>query len=331
MLHDIRAFFYQRDVLEVETPALSQAGNTDPFIESFQVQTHEGMRYLHTSPEYPMKRLLAAGSGDIYQICKVWRAGESGYRHNPEFTLLEWYRLGFTYHQLMQEVEALLLHVLYSVQQASYFATYRQIFLEVLGLDPHIAKGSELQNCMAQHQLDVECGENELDRSAMLDLLMTHCIEPTFSEGRLTFVYDYPVEQKALAALGLGDSSDAGFDTSSDNYSDDSFDNSRSRDKVPVAQRFEVYLGLKEGAVELGNGYQEQTDADMNADVLVADSNKRQATGMVDIPVDEYFIAAMRKGFPMCSGVAIGLDRLLMCKLDKKNLQEIISFPWTVA
>ncbi len=301
MLHDIRAFFYQRDVLEVETPALSQAGNTDPFIESFQVKSLDGTRYLHTSPEYPMKRLLVAGSGDIYQICKVWRAGESGYRHNPEFTMLEWYRLGFTYHQLIKEVEALLFTVFPSIQKKSHFVSYRQLFLEILGVDPHIAKDLELQDCMDQHQLDVECGLTGLDHSAMLDVLMTHCIEPTFAEDSLTVVYDYPAEQKSLASL--------------------------SSDEVSVAQRFEVYLG----AVELGNGYQEQTDADINTDVLESDWKKRKAKGMESIPVDEHFLAAIREGLPMCSGVAIGLDRLLMCKLNKKNLQEVISFPWTMA
>jgi lysyl-tRNA synthetase class 2 len=212
--------------------------------------------------------------------------------------MLEWYRLGFTYHQLMKEVEALLQSILTSAHENSCFVSYRELFLEVLGFDPHIANNSELQNSMAQQQLDVM---GELDHTAMLDVLMTHCIEPTFAEDRLTFVYDYPAEQKALATL--------------------------SDDEVPVAQRFEVYWG----AVELGNGYQEQTDADMNASILQSDLNKREAKGMTNIPIDEQFIAALRQGLPMCSGVAIGLDRLLMCQLNKKNLQEVISFPWTVA
>ncbi len=302
MLHDIRAFFYERGVLEVETPALSQAGNTDPSIESFQVDALGKQRYLHTSPEYPMKRMLVAGSGDIYQICKVWRAGELGYRHNPEFTMLEWYRLGFTYHQLMQEVETLLLSVLPLIQSTSRFVSYQQLFLEVLGIDPHIASYSELQLCMDSAQIDVV---GELDSDAILDLLMTHCIEPSFAENSLTFVYDYPATQKALAEL--------------------------SDDELPVAQRFEVYLGTKEGAVELGNGYQELTDAQENVEVLHSDLEKRKARGMADIPVDNHFLSAMQQGLPKCAGVAIGLDRLLMCQLNKKNLQEIISFAWTVA
>jgi len=298
MLHDIRAFFYQRDVLEVETPALSQAGNTDPSIESFQVDALGDQRYLHTSPEYPMKRMLVASSGDIYQICKVWRAGELGGRHNPEFTMLEWYRLDFTYHQLMQEVETLLLSLLPTVQTASRFISYQQLFLEVLNINPHIASYSALQCCIDSQHIDVV---GELDRDAILDLLMTHCIEPTFTKDSLTFVYDYPAQQKALAAL--------------------------SDDELSVAQRFEVYLG----SVELGNGYQEQTKAAANAEVLHSDLEKRIEKGMVEVPVDERFLTAIKQGLPMCAGVAMGLDRLLMCQLKKKNLQEVISFPWTVA
>lgn len=316
MSHDIRAFFYDRDVLEVETPALSQAGNTDPSIESFSVQTLDGLRYLHTSPEYPMKRLLAQGSGDIYQICKVWRAGESGSQHNPEFTMLEWYRVGFTYHQLMQEVDELLQTVLStppsafpstssrsiptSLQQ-SQFVTYKQLYLEVLGINPHIASKSELQQCIDEQELDVI---GELDQSSMLDILMTHCIEPELTKDGLTFVYDYPAEQKALAQLSL-----------------------ESGDEIVVAQRFEVYLG----STELGNGYQEQTNARKNAEVLHSDFEKRKAKGMTEVPIDRHFLTAMEQGLPLCSGVAIGLDRVLMCLLRKKKLQEVISFPWTVA
>lgn len=299
VLKDIRAFFYAHDVMEVETPALSQAGNTDPAIESFQVAVANGaVRYLHTSPEYPMKRLLAAGVGDIYQICKVWRAGESGQYHNPEFTLLEWYRLDFSYQQLMQEVEALLLSVLKNVKKPSRFVSYQQLFLEVLDIDPHSASTDALRVCLLEKQLDIV---GELDRSALLDVLMTHCIEPVFSPECLTFVYDYPAEQKALASL-----SDA---------------------PVPVAQRFEVYLGQ----IELGNGYQEQTDAQRNADVLYADQSVRKRRGLPEVPVDARFLEAMQDGLPRCAGVAIGVDRLLLCLAGKKKLQEVISFPWTMA
>lgn len=298
MLQDIRAFFYKRDVLEVETPALSQAGNTDPSIESFAVDAGGDERYLHTSPEYPMKRLLAAGSGDIFQICKVWRAQEYGSRHNPEFTMLEWYRLGFSYHQLMQEVDALVTDLLSLAPQSSHFMAYRDIFLEVLGIDPHISSEPELQQCIQDQGINIE---GELDRSSMLDLLMTHCIEPGFASDRLTFVYDYPAFQKALACL--------------------------SNDSLPVALRFEVYYG----SIELGNGYQEQTEASLNADVLKSDLDTRLKRGQKAIPVDEHFLEALSEGLPLSAGVAIGVDRLLMCQLGEKNIQDVISFSWRVA
>jgi len=140
----VRVFFAERKVLEVETPALSQAGNTDPFIDSFSVNTPQGLRYLHTSPEYPMKRLLVAGAGDIYQLCKVWRRDESGTRHNPEFSLLEWYRLGFTWQQLMQEVAELLHTLIPHLLKPPRFCSYRELFLETLQLDPHLATEAEL-------------------------------------------------------------------------------------------------------------------------------------------------------------------------------------------
>ncbi len=315
MSHDIRAFFSGRDVLEVETPALSQAGNTDPSIESFSVQTHDGLRYLHTSPEYPMKRLLAHGSGDIYQICKVWRAGESGSQHNPEFTMLEWYRVGFSYHQLMQEVDELLQTILStstttSLQQTQY-VSYQQLFLEVLGINPHIASKSELEQCIDEQRLDVM---GELDHSSMLDILMTHCIEPELVTDGLTFVYDYPAEQKALAQL-------------SDEPNDGLGSDNRNNSTIAVAQRFEVYLGSS----ELGNGYQEQTNAKKNAEVLHSDLETRKTRGITEVPIDRNFLTAMEQGLPLCSGVAIGLDRVLMCLLGKKKLQEVISFPWTMA
>jgi lysyl-tRNA synthetase class 2 len=223
--------------------------------------------------------------------------------------MLEWYRLGFNYHQLMQEVGELLTIILStgsnnSTRITSQFVSYQRLFLEVLGINPHIANTSELQVCMDNNKIEVM---GELDHSAMLDILMTQCIEPSFAKQSLIFVYDYPAQQKALAQLSKG--------------SED------SKDEITVAQRFEVYFG----SIELGNGYQELTDAQKNADVLQSDQRTRVAKGMADIPIDERFLAAMQQGLPYCSGVAIGLDRLLMCQLGKKKIQEVISFPWTVA
>ena len=200
MLQSIRAYFLSQNVLEVETPALSQSGNTDAFIDS--IKTDEA-RYLHTSPEYPMKRLLAAGSGDIYQICKVWRASESGKKHNPEFSLLEWYRVGLSYHQLMQEVNDLLHYLLKPVLTNTAITTqyfsYAQLFLEKFSINPHITSKAELVTCVEAKIPSLD--SKNLDQQALLDALLTHCIEPELDPNCLTFIYDYPASQSALSQL----------------------------------------------------------------------------------------------------------------------------------
>ncbi|SKA90273.1 lysyl-tRNA synthetase, class 2 [Thiothrix eikelboomii] len=295
LYQQLRAFFHARGVLEVETPALSQAGNTDPQISSFSVNTPQGLRYLHTSPEYPMKRLLAAGSGDIYQLCKVWRQDEAGRKHNPEFTMLEYYRVGFTYQQLMQEVTELLHLVLPQLTTEPRILSYRQAFLEILGLDPHQASIEQLKACAQQQQLDVQ---GELSQQAWLDLLFTHCIEASFPNDRLTFICHYPAKQAALARVRL-------------------------EEGQWVAERFEVYLG----PLELGNGYQEQTDAAQLERVLVADAKQQTQA----LPLDLRFIAAVQAGLPFSAGIALGVDRILLCRLQAKQLPSLLSFAWELA
>ena len=295
LYQQVRVFFAERQVLEVETPALSQAGNTDPFIDSFTVNTVAGLRYLHTSPEYPMKRLLVAGSGDIYQICKVWRRDEAGSRHNPEFTMLEWYRVGFSYRQLMQETADLLHLLIPQLTQAPRFITYRQAFLETLQLDPHAAEVSELQGCAQVQGIQFT---GELDKQGWCDLLLSHCVEANFPKNQLTFLYHYPASQSALARI-------------------------IEENGIEVAQRFEVYLG----ALELGNGYQEQTDAARNRAILMQDAQTRGD----GIAVDEYFLQALEQGMPEAAGIAIGLDRVLMCRMQLDNIKQVIAFPWEVA
>lgn len=295
LYQQMRVFFAERQVLEVETPALSQAGNTDPFIDSFSVNTPQGLRWLHTSPEYPMKRLLAAGSGDIYQLCKVWRRDESGSRHNPEFTMLEWYRVGFTYQQLMQEVAELLHTLIPHLQKLPRFCTYRELFLETLDLDPHVAGETALAACARAQGINID---SDMDAQGWRDLLLTHCVEPQFPADQLTFVYHYPTSQSALAKV----------EQSNGQW---------------VAQRFEVYLD----GLELGNGYQEQTDAAQNRRILEQDAAMRGN----DIPVDERFLAALETGLPECAGVAVGIDRVLMCRMQIGNLKEVIPFTWEVA
>jgi len=295
LYQQLRAFFHARGVMEVETPALSQAGNTDPNIGSFSVNAPYGLRYLHTSPEYPMKRLLAAGSGDIYQICKVWRQDESGRKHNPEFSMLEYYRVGFSYPQLMLEVAELLKLAIPHLTTTPQTLTYRQAFLEILGLDPHQASIEQLRACAQQQQIDFQ---GELSLQAWLDLLFTHCIEASFPSDRLTFICHYPATQAALARVHLEDG----------NW---------------VAERFEVYLG----PLELGNGYQEQTDARQLERVLVADAEQQ----VQDIPLDLRFMAAIQAGMPFSAGIALGLDRILLCRMQAKQLPSVLSFAWEIA
>ncbi len=295
----VRAFFMQRGVLEVETPALSQGGNTDPAIDSFSVETSAGLRWLHTSPEYPMKRLLAAGSGDIYQICKVWRQDETGTRHNPEFTLLEYYRVGFSYQRLMQEVDELLHTLLPGLSEPSLFISYRHCFLERLGIDPHLVPVQQLINCARTQGID---SASQLSRQEWLDLLFTHVIEAGFATDRLTFVYHYPAAQSALACVS-------------------------EHEGMAVAERFEVYCG----AMELGNGYQELTDGEANAAKLRQDAEQRRETGLATVAIDQRFISAMSRGMPSAAGVAIGLDRVLLCRTAEKNLKRVISFAWELA
>ena len=299
MLRTIREFFYQHNVLEVETPAVSQAANTDPFIDSLKVLTNQQHRYLHTSPEYAMKRLLAAGSGDIYQICKVWRDEPSSTHHNAEFSMLEYYRVGFSLEQLMDEVDALFKQLLPDLKSNSKYQTYESLFLDNLGFNPHTIASAALQKCIAEQ---VPSFQGELDRQASLDLLLTHRIEPTLATDRITFVYDYPASQSALAKTEYlsGDP------------------------KVRIAKRFEVYVG----SLELGNGYQELTDAKANQAVLNEELKTREKMGIAKVPEDQRFLSAINSGIPESAGVAIGLDRLLMLATGADTLAEVLNFSW---
>ena len=327
MLSNTRAFFQYKNILEVETPALSQAANTDPFIQSFQ----SDKRYLHTSPEYPMKRLLADGSGDIYQICKVWRKEEAGNNHNPEFTLLEWYRVGFDYHQLMQEVSNLL-HALFNnkssptclftLKQDNQFHTYEELFLEKLNINPHNASHSDLIHCVKENISGLSC--DGLDQQAMLDALLTHCIEPTFPQDQLIFIYDYPASQSALAQIREPKAQNK---TAKICENGGGGNKGRYNNKYPVAERFEVYLGQ----MELGNGYQEETNYERNKQILQSENNARKVSQQETVIHDKLFLSACKFGIPESAGVAIGLDRVLMCITGEKSIQKVINFPWDKA
>lgn len=305
LLARIRAFFADRGVLEVDTPVLSVAGNPDPHLASFTTSyhgpgLHQGqILYLHTSPEFPMKRLLAAGSGCIYQIARVFRDGEAGGRHNPEFTLLEWYRVGFDHHRLMTEVTELvtgLLQGLVDLRNVERLS-YAQAFQRYLDLDPHRATVADLAACVRGQGLAAPPGMPEDDPDPWLDLLLTHCIEPHLGQGGLTFLYDYPASQASLARL--------------------------REDDCPLGERFELYL---EG-IELANGFHELSDGDEQRRRFLHDNQRRSEHGLPLLPVDERLLVALSAGLPACAGVALGVDRLLMIAAGRSSLQEVLAFP----
>jgi lysyl-tRNA synthetase class 2 len=292
LLARLRAFFADRQVLEVETPLLVQSTVTDPHIDSWSV---EGTAYLHTSPEYAMKRLLAAGFGPIYQIAKVFRKGERGSRHNPEFSLLEWYRPGFDHWAMMDEVADLLAHVL--GQQQVVHISYRDAFMEVLGIDPHRIELAELI-ATTRKLIDVQLDSRQ--RDDWLNLLLSHLIEPQLGRSAPTFLYNYPASQAALAQI------------------------SRDENGNAVAERFELYIH----GLEIANGYRELLDVAEQKRRFEADLHYRQQAGMPCPQVDQHLLAALEFGLPECAGVALGLDRLLMLQLAASRIDDVISFPF---
>ncbi len=296
----IRAFFDAAGVLEVETPILSHATTTDPALASLMTRVSLGNEsralYLHTSPELAMKRLLAAGSGPIYQIARVFRDGERGRYHHPEFTMLEWYRPGWHYRQLMDEVANLVRTALGRSDLAVERIAYRDLFHERLGLDPWDASARDLAQVAAEQGI----GGAEaltLNRDGWLDLLLSHCLEPGLGRNQLTFVYDYPPSQAALAR--------------------------RREGPTTVAERFELYLD----GLELANGFQELTDAAEQRGRFERDLRARAAAGQPVPPIDQAFLAALAAGLPEASGVALGLERLLMRGLGLSHIDQVLSFP----
>ena len=303
MLATIRRFFDQRGVLEVETPALSAATVTDLHLHSLKVAVEGpgGPRtlYLQTSPEFAMKRLLAAGSGPIFQLARSFRDGEAGRWHNPEFTMLEWYRPGFDHHRLMDEMDALLAATLGA--QAADRQTYGALFERHWGLDPHRAGVAELRDA-ASAALSVAGFDDETERDPWLHLMWSHRVEPSLGcseDGppRPTFVFDFPASQAALAKVRPGD--------------------------PPMAERFEVYVD----GVELANGFHELLDAKEQRRRFEADLEQRRLAALPPPPIDERLLAALEHGLEPCAGVALGVDRLVALKLGVDGLAEILAFP----
>ncbi len=298
LLADIRLFFAERNVLEVETAQLSSAGNSDPNISSIATDSVVP-RFLRTSAEYPMKRLLAAGLPDIYELGRVFRAGEKGSRHNPEFTMLEWYRHGFTYHKLAEEVLKLVKvcgHGKFD-QWPVIHTTYRDLFREHLGLDPHHCDEEECRALALERDIHV----SQLDLDGWLDLLLTHLIQPNMNAEGITVIADFLPQQAALACI-----------------------RQETESGITVAERFEVYLGQ----TELANGYQELTDPQEQQQRFEKDRRLRRLRGEEIAPLDQRLLAALNAGLPECSGVAVGVDRLLMAILGADHIDMVLPFPF---
>jgi len=293
LLSDIRHFFADRKVMEVETPVLSRAGNSDPNIHSISTDSRR-KKYLRTSPEYAMKRLLACGHGDIYEMGPVFRGGETGRYHNPEFTLLEWYRLNWNYLDLAEEVIELVRlcgRGQFDVWPVNR-VTYRELFQQETGLDPLFCSESELAACALERGImTAPMGQQE-----WLDLLLSELVQPNLPGECFTVLHDFPPEQAALARIRAGNPS--------------------------IAERFEIYLGQ----MELANGYQELTDADEQLDRFRREARLAESRGEEQTPLDMHLIAALNHGLPECAGVALGVDRLLMSCLKLERIDAVLSF-----
>lgn len=305
IIRQIRQFFAARNVLEVETPLLSHATVTDPHVIGIPaIFQREGLPeqtlFLQTSPEYAMKRLLAAGSGSIFQICKAFRQGDLGRYHNPEFTMFEWYRIGFDHHELMNEMDELLQTILQT--PAAERLSYAQAFEKYVGLNPHTTSLAELMQCVHDQQIQFVSLPNtsfseENEKNMWLALLLTHCIEPKIGRDRPVFLYDFPVSQSALAKI-------------------------RQAENPPVASRFEVYFK----GHELANGFHELQNSHEQRKRFADELLVRQQNNIAPAVIDENFLAALDAGLPECAGVALGVDRLIMLALAAKSIDEVMSF-----
>ncbi|MCS3902744.1 lysyl-tRNA synthetase class 2 [Methylohalomonas lacus] len=293
LLTTIRRFMDARGILEVETPLLSRAAVTDPALQSFAVAVDGTPYYLQTSPEFAMKRLLAAGSGPIYQVAKVFRDNERGRWHHPEFTMLEWYRPGFSVADMLDEIDALLLAL---ELPRSERLDYGALFQQATGCDPHCADQQTLQ----RRALDFGLVSRDLSRVELLDFLFSSAVMPELKDRPCAIVSDFPLAQAALARIRRG-----------------------ADGKPDVAERFELFIH----GVEIGNGFHELADAAEQRQRFQADQAERGRRGLAQRPLDENLLAALTAGLPDCCGIAIGLDRLLMQVSGAGRIDDVLAFP----
>ncbi len=310
MLKNIRAFFDGKGVIEVETPLLSHYSTTDPHLDSLQSRFRDQSCYLNTSPEYAMKRLLADWKKPIYQICKAFRDDELGPDHNPEFTMLEWYQPDYDSVKLMAELAELVTNLCQlsklpgSDKPRFERLSYQQVFEDFVGINPHQTSSSECYQLAKSNNVEIPQGLGLADEvNNWLDWLLTQLVLPAFNKNGFTFLYDYPASQCALATIA------------------------KNEQQVPVAKRFELFFG----EIELANGFHELTDAAEQLKRFQFENRKRKQAGKEQGQIDENFIAALNSGLPECSGVAVGLDRLLMVLTKHSSIDQVLSFSWDYA
>ena len=304
ILAQIRSFFLALDIIEVETPLLSHATVTDVHLDAFSTLYNYSAEshcdestnlYAQTSPEFAMKRLLASGYGCCYQICKAFRHEQQGRYHNPEFTMLEWYRVGFDHFQLMDEVGELLSSVL-GCQQVERIS-YQELFIREVAIDPLMTNRDELIRIISAHDKLSDWLEQEDCLDTLLQFIMAELIEPNIGDNKPCFVYNFPASQASLAKISLKD--------------------------PRVAERFECYFK----GIELANGFHELTDVAQQKLRFEQDNQTRTTLGKIEQDIDQHFISALEHGLPACAGVALGIDRLVMLALTVNKIDQVITFP----
>ena len=312
VLSAIRAFFEQRSVLEVETPLLCHATGTDPQLDFFSsfyhcVPNEKGIKdkemFLQTSPEFAMKRLLAAGSGSIFQICKAFRNGESGRLHNPEFSILEWYRVGFSLEQLIDEVAELISQLMknHCNLEPVYKVSYRELFEQVTGLNPLVFCQEKYAHYASENAMSDAISICENDHAMWLDLIFSYKVQPVLANHQISMVYGYPAIQSSLARI--------------------------NKLSPLIADRFEVFIS----GIEIGNGFFELSDAKEQEQRFDQEIKSRNSKGLPLVEKDNLFLEALQSGLPDCSGIALGLDRLLMVMANVGTLNDVMAFPFDKA
>lgn len=297
IISHIRAFFTQRFYLEVDTPVMAQFGVTDVYLSNIKATFRNKPYLLQTSPEYHMKRLLAAGSGPIFQLARVFRDDELGRWHNPEFTLLEWYQLNIDHHALINEMDVFLQTVIKA--EPLIRKTYQHVFVEACNIDPLTASIDEFKTCLNRYDLGNVLPQDEQDIDQYLFLLMSHVVEPFLGKySAPVAVYNFPASQAALAQINNG-----------------------------VAERFEIYYR----GVELANGFHELTDANAQRARFEADIGMRKQQGLSLPEPDSWLLEALKSGLPPCSGVALGIERLLALAMNKHSISEVMAFDFSRA